>query len=86
MQLSECIVYADVYTYAKDGTVMCSIRPAHLTCVRRFAPEMALAIDSRPDNSPGLPSACFMHTGKYKCNVPDWRTHLQTYAIAHSFL
>ena len=47
-----------MYTNAQDGTVMCSIRPAHLTWVLCFAPEIALAMESRPDDSPGLPYVC----------------------------
>ena len=64
-----------MYTYAQDGTVMCLTRPANLTWVRRFAPEIALAMESRLDDYHGLPSTFFMHTGKYKRNVPGWQTH-----------
>ena len=39
-----------------------------------------------PDDSPGLPSTCFMRTGKFQRSVPGWRTHRQTYAVALSFL
>ena len=73
-------------TYAQDGTVMSSTWPAHFTSVRRFAPDIAMAMEFRPDDSPGLPSTFFMRTGKYQCNVPGWQTHRRTYAIAHSFL
>ena len=65
---------------------MCLTRPAQLTWVRRLAPEIALAMQSRPDDSAGLPSTFLMRTGKYKPNVPGWQTHRRTYAIAHSFL
>ena len=31
-----------MFIYAQDGTVIFSTQPAHLTWVRRFAPEFAL--------------------------------------------
>ena len=46
-----------------------STLPAHLTWVRCFAPEIALALEARPNDSPGLPSIFSMRTDKYKRNV-----------------
>ena len=66
-----------MYTYTQYGS-------SHLGA--SFAPEIALAMQSRPDDSAGLPSTFLMRTGKYKPNVPGWQTHRRTYAIAHSFL